>query len=153
MVPFGARISMRMSPPGRTSISQRGLVKPRGPHHCARCFGSVHAWKTSARGASKTRLMMISWRFFSSIKLVVMILSFFDFVFRHQPRKFLNQRSPSAFVIGYILLVWQPLVSQRQMRRFAQIFNFNGHHAVRHGVVLPLPGKSQALVGDDLGVF
>ena len=44
---------MRSAPPTRGSISQTGLVKPLGPHHCAKCFGSVHASNTSARGASQ----------------------------------------------------------------------------------------------------
>src|SRR5262245_48061564 len=33
------------------------LVKPRGPHQCTRCSGSVQALKTRLRGASKTRVM------------------------------------------------------------------------------------------------
>src|SRR5713226_3583638 len=45
-----------MAPPGRKSNSQTGLVKPRGPHHCATCFGSVHTLNTSSRGASNTRV-------------------------------------------------------------------------------------------------
>src|SRR5258708_34974385 len=50
-------MTMRQAPPGRTSISQTGFVKPCGPHHCAICFGSVHAFHTRSRGASKTRVM------------------------------------------------------------------------------------------------
>src|SRR5215510_6544134 len=46
---------MRKLPPTLTSSWQTGLVKPRGPNHCAIIFGSVHAFHTSARGASKTR--------------------------------------------------------------------------------------------------
>src|ERR1700722_16772468 len=59
-VPLGARISMWINPPGRKSSSQRGLSNPRGPHQRARCTGLVHASKTSARGALKTRVMTIS---------------------------------------------------------------------------------------------
>src|SRR6266849_6140898 len=36
------------------------FVKPFGPHHCAMCFGSVHAFHTRSRGASKTRVAVIS---------------------------------------------------------------------------------------------
>src|SRR5947208_1278664 len=36
------------------------MVKPFGPHHCARRSASVQAFHTSSRGASKTRLMMNS---------------------------------------------------------------------------------------------
>src|SRR5262245_4396811 len=50
----------RKAPPGRTSISQKGVVKPRGPHHCAKRPGSVQALKTRRRGASKTRVMTSS---------------------------------------------------------------------------------------------
>src|SRR5262249_26073396 len=32
------------------------LVKPRGPHQCTRCSGSVQASNTRLRGASKTRV-------------------------------------------------------------------------------------------------
>src|ERR1700688_4368084 len=60
MLPSGLRIWMRSAPPTRASISQTGLVKPFGPHHCASCLASVHALNTSARGASKTRVILIS---------------------------------------------------------------------------------------------
>src|SRR5260370_42150869 len=53
-------MTMRQAPPGLTSISQTGFVKPRGPHQCAMCLGSVHALNTSSRGASKTRVMTSS---------------------------------------------------------------------------------------------
>jgi hypothetical protein len=36
------------------------LVNPRGPHHRATCSGWVHIRKTSSRGASKTRVAVIS---------------------------------------------------------------------------------------------
>src|SRR5579862_3216365 len=49
-------MSMRMSPPTRTSHSQTGLVNPRGPHQRATCWGSVHALKTRLRGAPKMRV-------------------------------------------------------------------------------------------------
>src|SRR5262245_4221676 len=47
-------------PPGRMSKLFVVVVKPFGPHHCAKCFGSVQASNTSARGASKTRVAMIA---------------------------------------------------------------------------------------------
>src|SRR5208283_6210452 len=43
----------RYRPPKRRSISQDGEVKPIGPHHCITNFGSVHAFQTNSRGASK----------------------------------------------------------------------------------------------------
>ena len=50
----------RHIPPGRTSMDRVVLVKPFGPSQCTRCSGSVHARKTSSRGASNTRVMTIS---------------------------------------------------------------------------------------------
>src|SRR5688500_4751582 len=46
-----------MTPPGRRSISQYGVVVPFGPHQRFKGSGSVQALKTSSRGASKTRVM------------------------------------------------------------------------------------------------
>src|SRR6516164_1727841 len=52
-------MTKRQTPPGRKSKLNVVVVKPNGPHHCARCFGSVQAEKTSARGASNSRVPMI----------------------------------------------------------------------------------------------
>src|SRR5215831_171840 len=52
-------MTKRQTPPGRKSKLEVVAVKPNGPHHCARCFGSVQAEKTSARGASNSRVPMI----------------------------------------------------------------------------------------------
>src|ERR1700680_3802942 len=60
MVPLGPRMSMRIRPPGCTSSSQTGLVKPRGPHHRAMCLASVQALKTKLRGAPRMRVRMSS---------------------------------------------------------------------------------------------
>src|SRR6202171_2878014 len=51
---------IRSLPPTCASNSQTGLVKPSGPHHCAKCCGSVQALNTSARGASNTRVIVTS---------------------------------------------------------------------------------------------
>src|SRR5437660_77335 len=53
-------MSRRMPPPGRASHSWTRFVKNFGPHHRARCCGSVHARNTSARGASNTRVRTTS---------------------------------------------------------------------------------------------
>src|ERR1700743_699280 len=50
---------MRNFPPTRKSLSQKGAVKPFGPHHCITYFGSVHAFQTNSRGASKTLVITI----------------------------------------------------------------------------------------------
>src|ERR1700744_5408727 len=51
--PSGAFMQQRNFPPTRKSIWQKGAVKPFGPHHCITYFGSVHAFQTNSRGASK----------------------------------------------------------------------------------------------------
>src|SRR5215510_12628582 len=43
------------TPPGLRSNARIVVENPLGPHHSTKCFGSVHASKTSSRGASKTR--------------------------------------------------------------------------------------------------
>src|SRR5581483_10493420 len=51
--PSGVFMHKRDFPPTRKSILQTGAVKPFGPHHCITYFGSVHAFHTNSRGASK----------------------------------------------------------------------------------------------------
>src|SRR6201986_2090915 len=57
--PSGDFMQQRDFPPTRTSILQTGAVKPFGPHHCITYFGSVHAFQTNSRGASKTLVITI----------------------------------------------------------------------------------------------
>src|SRR6201984_2071697 len=57
--PSGALMQQRNFPPTRKSILQTGAVKPFGPHHCITYFGSVHAFQTNSRGASKTLVITI----------------------------------------------------------------------------------------------
>src|SRR6202035_923603 len=57
--PSGALMQQRNFPPTRKSILQTGDVKPFGPHHCITYFGSVHAFQTNARGASKILVITI----------------------------------------------------------------------------------------------
>src|SRR6202035_4372199 len=57
--PSGAFMQKRDFPPTRKSILQTGAVKPFGPHHCITYFGSVHAFQTNSRGASKTLVTTI----------------------------------------------------------------------------------------------
>src|ERR1700739_294035 len=57
--PSGDLMQQRNFPPTRKSISQKGAVKPFGPHHCITYCGSVHAFQTSSRGASKTLVTTI----------------------------------------------------------------------------------------------
>src|ERR1700741_2293985 len=57
--PSGDLMQQRSFPPTRKSILQTGAVKPFGPHHCITYFGSVHAFQTNSRGASKTLVITI----------------------------------------------------------------------------------------------
>src|SRR5215510_13926463 len=52
-------MQQRNFPPTRKSISQKGAVKPLGPHHCITYFGFVHAFQSNSRGASKTLVTTI----------------------------------------------------------------------------------------------
>src|ERR1700675_362036 len=59
--PSGARWTQRKAPFGRRSISQTASGRPLGSHQCATCSALVQASKTTARGASKMRVITI-WR-------------------------------------------------------------------------------------------
>src|SRR6202140_657599 len=80
--PSGVFMQQRNFPPTRKSILQTGEVKPFGPHHCITYFGSVHAFHTNSRGASKilvTTIRSISLTVFSVISdLLFLPLSSFD---------------------------------------------------------------------------
>src|SRR5271169_545708 len=75
--PSGALIQQRNFPPTRKSILQKGVVKSFGPHHCITYFGSVHAFQTNSRGASKTLVTTIR-----SVSLTV-FFAIFDLHFFH----------------------------------------------------------------------
>src|SRR3979490_2034454 len=57
--PSGVLMHKRDFPPARKSTWQTGAGKPFGPHHCITYFGSVHAFQTNSRGASKTLVTTI----------------------------------------------------------------------------------------------
>src|SRR5262245_23500205 len=62
------------APPGRRSISQRGIVHPSGPSiQCGRCSGLVQHSHTSSRGASTTRVMTI-WLSVGVVNVVIPVL-------------------------------------------------------------------------------
>src|ERR1700678_3354428 len=80
--PSGVLMQRRDFPPTRKSIWQTGEVKPFGPHHCITYFGSVHAFQTNSRGASKilvTTIRSISFTVF----FVISGLLFFHWIFLH----------------------------------------------------------------------
>src|SRR5213596_3737157 len=80
--PSGALMQQRNFPPTRKSILQKGVIKPFGPHHCITYFGSVHAFQTNSRGASKTLVTTIR-----SVSLTVFFaifeLHFFHLIHNH----------------------------------------------------------------------
>src|ERR1700678_770577 len=75
--PSGVLMQRRDFPPTRKSIWQTGAVKAFGPHHCITDFGSVHAFHTSSRGASKTLVTTIR----STSLIVFSVIS--DLLFLH----------------------------------------------------------------------
>src|SRR5262249_7943754 len=72
----------RNFPPTRKSILQTGEVKPFGPHHCITYFGSVHAFQTNSRGASKTLVPTIRSVSFT-VLFVISDLRFFHLIHNH----------------------------------------------------------------------
>src|ERR1700758_5603180 len=77
--PSGAFMQQINFPPTRKSIWQTGAVKPFGPHNCITYFGSVHAFQTNSRGASKTLVTTI--RSVSlTVFLVISDLRFFHLI-------------------------------------------------------------------------
>src|SRR5580700_9603828 len=52
-------MTKRQTPPGRKSKLDVVVVKPFGPHHCAKCSDAVHTENTSSRGASNSRMPTI----------------------------------------------------------------------------------------------
>src|SRR5246127_1290675 len=80
--PSGDLMQQRNFPPTRKSIWQTGAVKPFGPHHCITYFGSVHAFQTNSRGASKTLVTTIRSISFT-VLFVISNLSFFHLIQNH----------------------------------------------------------------------
>src|SRR6202011_2595364 len=80
--PSGVLMQRRDFPPTRKSISQTGEVQPLGPHHCITYFGSVHAFHTSSRGASKTLVTTIRSVSFT-VFFVISELRFFHLIHNH----------------------------------------------------------------------
>src|SRR5882724_10867856 len=81
--PSGVFMQKRDFPPTRKSIWQTGAVKPFGPHHCITYFGSVHAFQTSSRGASKilvTIIRSISLTVFSVISDLLFLHLIYNYI-------------------------------------------------------------------------
>src|SRR6204780_4298407 len=80
--PSGVLMQRRDFPPTRKSIWQTGAVKPFGPHHCITYFGSVHAFQTNSRGASKILVTTIRSVSFT-VLFVISDLRFFHLIYNH----------------------------------------------------------------------
>src|SRR5438477_10164158 len=80
--PSGVLMQRRDFPPTRKSILQTGAVKPFGPHHCITYFGSVHAFQTNSRGASKTLVTTIRSVSFT-VLFVISDAPFFHLIHNH----------------------------------------------------------------------
>src|SRR6201997_437659 len=80
--PSGAFMQQRNFPPTRKSIWQTVAMKPFGPHHCITYFGSVHAFQTISRGASKTFVITIRSVSFT-VLFVISGLLFLYLIFLH----------------------------------------------------------------------
>src|SRR5579864_8357851 len=81
--PSGVLMQQRNFPPTRKSIWQTGEVKPFGPHHCITYFGSVHAFHTNSRGASKTlvtTIRSISLTVFFAISGLLFLHLIYDYI-------------------------------------------------------------------------
>src|SRR5262245_49219019 len=68
-------MTIKIAPPGRTSVATTGVVQGRGANHCLSKAGSVHAWNTFSRGASMTRVRMRSRPSVVVVVLFVAMLS------------------------------------------------------------------------------
>src|ERR1700693_1355725 len=88
--PSGVLMQRRDFPPTRKSIRQTGAVKPFGPHHCITYFGSVHAFQTSSRGASKARAMRIRSTSFTVLFVISDLLLFYLPFFHFLPFHFID---------------------------------------------------------------
>src|SRR6204780_5990959 len=80
--PSGVLMQRRDFPPTRKSIWQTGAVKPFGPHHCITYFGSVHAFQTNSRGASKILVTTIRSVSFT-VLFVISDLRFFHLIYNY----------------------------------------------------------------------
>src|SRR5262245_41399315 len=72
----------RYFPPTRRSIWATGAVKSFGPHHFLKCSGSVHAFHTSARGASNTRVITRSCPVRAAVSVALFVAMFLLLVFQ-----------------------------------------------------------------------
>src|SRR6478672_11245680 len=86
-------MTKRHTPPALKSNALVVVRKPSGPHHCERCFGSVHTDHTSSRGALTSRVPTITFGSESRSTLLV-AATLLLLLFRGLPlRRFRLQRA------------------------------------------------------------
>src|SRR5262249_49088867 len=116
-------MTKRQMPPGRKSKLWVVVVKPFGPHHCARCRASVKAANTSSRGASNTRTpsitlgslsrsMLLPASFFSSLARFLVLAGFFPL---KRPQIFVEPIEP---LLPELPIALQPFVDALERLRF-----------------------------------
>src|SRR5438477_12069006 len=99
-------MTKRHTPPGLKSNALVVVWKPSGPHHCARCFGSVHTDQTSSRGASSSRVPSITFGSESRSMLFVAATFFLLLLLRGFPCRRIGQRAE------VVLQAIQPLLPE-----------------------------------------
>src|SRR5258708_26944925 len=106
-------MTKRQTPPGLMSKALVVVVNPFGPHHCARCLGSVHASHTRWRGALNRRVPINARgsssrsRLFFTPTLLLLRLQFTQIII--QP---IEARLPEAAI------TLEPVVNALQCRGF-----------------------------------
>ena len=105
MVPSGPRMSIRIFPPGCTSISQIGFVNPFGPHHCARRWEVVHTFHTRDRDAGRMRVRVSSFSIvfvmnFSFLSTINRLFKYFKPGYRFSFYPYANTFRQALIVVG-----------------------------------------------------
>src|ERR1700693_1847242 len=129
--PSGARWTHRKAPFGRRSISQTASGTPLGSHQCATCSALVQASKTTARDASKMRVITIS----RSVGVVIFTVPMFFIRLVISPYRLLTRTC--------LLFLWHPFQVVVQAGKFllqemakgfkplSDIFKRDGHERAR----------------------
>src|SRR5213594_1149875 len=141
-------MTKRQTPPGFTSILWVVVVKPFGPHHSPMCSGSVHAFHTSSRGASKTRVPRISR---SPTSAALLLSSAMLRLLGDQVGEALESLAP-ALVLAAAGLARRRGLPHGQLRLAALVGKRHSRQQLVAGELVQDRGEDDALVTDDLAV-
>src|SRR6266852_9842886 len=141
-------MTKRQTPPGFTSILWVVVVKPFGPHHCPMCSGSVHAFHTSSRGASNTRVPRISR---SPTSAAFLLSAAMLRLLGDQVGEALESFAP-ALVLAEAGHARRRGLPHGQLRLAALVGERHGGDELVAGEVVQDRGEDDALVPDDLAV-